>query len=771
MTASRFVIGFSPRAGDGSWRCEVRDGAGVVLDGSARALQSMTPDEEDARWTFPACHAPLADGAPDAAVLQALGPRQLGKWYGGLALGQPPQGTSKVLGRYLFELVLGAAVWKEITTRAGARPIELRVACPPAEWLLARLPWEMMHDGDHFLAARPGSLIVIAREITAPGNAPVRRPFSPRVLFVVGALIDDAEVRAGAECLGLLRRLQAIDLTLDYHVLNDATAETLADEMLGFRPSVVHFICHGGFADGHGSLRLLASDPGLPHQDYTAAQLLGLLGTPGAEGPEAEGQVVYPPVVVLNACFSATPPVPGDDELAPDSSPVLGNASGSLPTMPDTMPLGAELVAGDGRYGGPAVVVGMGGKVADLACRLFTRQFYQALLRGEPMSSAAAGRRGAFTYGSNPEDSPDWAAPVLFVEASAQCVVDADELDRATRRERVVTRFKPRADPTAFCDRQRFFEHWRELAGSRTSARRVLGISVSDLPRDAKFRLGRSRLLQELAVSAVLAGHVPCLRLHSEAAPERPADLAGIAREILVAALDSRTRFNLPPPAWRPQSVELQRHLKGQSAVLDPSVDANLPSEAAAIRQALALDLWHVRDDVSQVLVAQQASGADARAVVLLDDIHRYAAAAGRFVAQLLTADGLGTSEDPIPVVFTYRKEPNYPEPFEQVKQALDEVSNWAIREELQPLRDALTDRSIYLHLLLHRDPPIVPANDRRGKDLDPWFALIHDATGGGYPSQLQSSATELGVALRACLLAEVFVAGDDERVLQALAV
>ena len=53
--------------------------------------------------------------------------------------------------------------------------------------------------------------------------------------------------------------------------------------------------------------------------------------------------------------------------------------------------------------------------------------------------------------------------------------------------------------------------------------------------------------------------------------------------------------------------------------------------------------------------------------VVLLDEVQRYAGAAGRFVADLLRAGGLGTDRDPIPVAFTYRKDHNYAEPFEQV--------------------------------------------------------------------------------------------------------
>jgi hypothetical protein len=155
--------------------------------------------------------------------------------------------------------------------------------------------------------------------------------------------------------------------------------------------------------------------------------------------------------------------------------------------------------------------------------------------------------------------------------------------------------------------------------------------------------------------------------------------------------------------------------------------------------------------------------------VVLLDEVQRYAGAAGRFVADLLRAGGLGTDRDPIPVAFTYRKDHNYAEPFDQVRKALDAVSNWAHRVELQPLSEARTDRSIYLHLLLQRSPPLVPAADLQPADLDEWFDIIHDATASGYPSHLKSTAVPLKIALRACQKANVIVEADDEQVLKAL--
>ncbi len=762
-TPARFVIALERRPG-GGWTSEVRDHAHQV-PGSARVLDVLPLPHDDELLTFPACAWPLADGADDAPELRALDASRLGIWYANMASGQASEAMPRRFGRYLFELVLGARVWEAIAGTADDAPIDLRIACAPDDWPIMRLPWEMLHDGRHFLAARPGPLVLMSREIHAAGAPTTPRTFTPRVLFAIGALEGDTEISAGAEYLGLLRRLQALDLTLDCRVLRGATAETLQSAVAEFQPSVVHFICHGGFSGGRGALRLLASDPALPFQDYTAPQLLGLLAM-----RDAAGAVTYPPVLILNACFSATPPPPEADAIDQLTSvEVFGHGSGVLPTGVGAIPLGAELGAGDGVHGGPGLVVGMGGRVADLACRLFTRQFYQSLLRGDPTWSAAAGRRGAFLHGFDPRDTVDWATPVVFVEASAVLAVDAGELDLARRRAIVAHQMRSHGDPPAFCGRLDFFDHWREVTRpSPGTARRLLGIAMTETDREK--RVGGSRLLEELAVAAIHAGHVPCLRVHQEGSPERPSDLSGIAREIVGVAVGVRSKYGLEPQTWRPQIAELQRHMKGLDASLHPAVAAAMDiGEADAFRTALQLDLWRIRDEIVAHVPPPAGTVGTPLVVVLLDEVQRYAGAAGRFVADLLRAGGLGTDRDPIPVAFTYRKDHNYAEPYEQVRKALDAVSNWAHRVELEPLTEARTDRSIYLHLLLHRTPPLVPATHLLPSDLDGWFEIIHDATAAGYPSHLKSTAIPLRIALRACQKANVIVEADDEQVLEAM--
>jgi hypothetical protein len=724
--------------GPATWTSDVRDAAGTVLDGSTRILRALPLEDDDVLLTFPACHAPLADGASDADVLHALDARTLGRWYANMAGGQAADGMARRFGRYAFELVLGEAVWTAMLASAGDAPIDLRIACAPDAWALMRLPWELMHDGQHFLAARPGPLVLLSRQVEAPGAPAGARAFTPRVLFVLGAPEGDVEIRAGAEYLGLLRRLQALDLPLESRVLRDATAESLQAEMARFRPSVVHFVCHGGFIEGRGALRLLASDPALPFVDYTAPQLLALLAT-----TDEAGEVRYPPVVVLNACYSATPPAPGADPIEQlSAAPVFGTGSAVLPTQAGMVPLGAELVRGDGVHGGPALVIGMGGKVADLACRLFTRQFYQSLLRGNPTWSAAAGRRGAFVHGFDPLDTIDWAMPVVFVEASAHLSVDAAELDVARRREAAARQFRRQADPPAFCGRLTYFDQWRQLTSAPS-------------------------------VAAVHAGHVPILRAYASksGSPERPNDVPAIARELLAAALQTRLNYGLGALTAVPQVLALVQRQQGDTtAPLDPAIaTAWMLDQSEAWRLAIQQDLWRVRDEIVAHVGGRPRGPGTPLAVVLLDEVQRYADVAGRFVTDLLRAGGLGTLQDPIPVAFTFRKDPNYAGPFEQIRTALDAVSNWAIREELRPLSEAISDRSIYLHLLLHRPRPLVPVPSLAERQVDLLYQNIHRATSEGYPSHFRETAQRLGDALKILQDYSIVQPATDEDVIRTL--
>src|SRR5262249_37483984 len=147
----------------------------------------------------------------------------------------------------------------------------------------------------------------------------------------------------------LLRNLRnaELDLSLETYLLLWASTAKLAATIAWFRPSVVHFIAHGGYAEGKGFLRLVHDERPTEMVNVYAPTLLENLRAGGAR----------PEIVVLNACYSAGAELEEVGQVA--------------------SPLAVELVAA-----GVPVVVGMAGAVADRACRLFTRRFYQSLLEG-----------------------------------------------------------------------------------------------------------------------------------------------------------------------------------------------------------------------------------------------------------------------------------------------------------------------------------------------------------------------------------------------------
>ena len=185
-------------------------------------------------------------------------------------------------------------------------------------------------------------------------------------------------------------------------------------------------------------------------------------------------------------------------------------------------PLAVELVRG-----GIPFVVGMAGEVADQACRLFSRLFYEALLKGGVSAALAAsqGRRlGIIGKGcADPRSSVDWTLPTLFLPSAVKEVRLAKSVDEWKIRQRRLKPFACKEKYPAFCDRLEPM-HWYTLlmaAGADQPALsprklRFQVLAIADQPSAVNTltpspRLGRSWVLQHFATQAVLDGHIPCL--------------------------------------------------------------------------------------------------------------------------------------------------------------------------------------------------------------------------------------------------------------------
>lgn len=545
-----------------------------------------------------------------------------------------PDAQIEWFGRYLFEALIGPRTWaviREAVAETRATTVELALACHPDDRDFHRLNWEMMHDGLRFIAAGAdvaGHAVPVAiTRVMAGTSATLRAVGSPpKVLFVIGASLTDPRISPGAEYLGLLRQVRQDRMSVNARLLENATPRRLKAVMQKFRPDVVHFIAHGQVASGHGYLELVADDDDLTGDPRRFAdQLLSYL--------EVDGE--FPPVVVLSACSSAAV-----DGYTMESRLLGGN---------EIAPLAAELVRGK-----VPVVLGMAGEVSDHSCRLFTRAFGAALVRGLSLVEATAiARRVVFDEGSAPTRSADWALPAVFLSASVDpallCRERASD-DPASWIANYITAYRLERQP-AFCNRQNFFQSYFDLF--EQTAKGVVGAYATD----QQLGLGRTRLLEELAIQAIRDGNIPVLVRSDTGESDPPATLPEFAQLMYSATLDVRDALEMTP-----QTVS-QLSLLGElgcAAAQRPEIDERVRAhlvgrrevKGKAVRRALQVDLAALARDARDAhgFIRSRAG----RVIVLLDDVDRYGELAVILFDEMLDGFGLGTATLPIPVVVTF---------------------------------------------------------------------------------------------------------------------
>lgn len=523
-------------------------------------------------------------------------------------------------GRYLFATLLGDALWERLKSLAGVGPRELALTWRRGDSLMNRLPWELMHSSDSFLAQEPE--LMITRRVAGTTQT-LGEIGSPRVLFVVGSdLAKDPNIRPGAEYLGLLRSLKPANrLRLKTHLLLQASPRRLRSAIKWFRPTVVHFICHGGINVQRESFLQLMNDDGSAPEAVDAEGLMTLL--------RAETGGPLPQIVVLNACYSAA------------DNPDLYMKSGQV-----SSPLAVRLVEGDSR-GGVPVVVGMAGQVADQACRLFTRCFYEAVLGGQEISrAAAAGRRvGIIDEGlTDPRSSLDWALPMLFMsEAVTDPRLTLVPHESESDWHEVTNEFAPPSYP-AFCDRLEFF-HWFDYLMAQSDAGlypprhhtgdlQVIAISVSEKDKKGSDgKLGRTWLLRQFASHAVIDGHLPCL-INNEWIENYdegyPATFEGLIEHFKWSMSKTSELFRLN---FNPDCLDLLEEVragKKPGDELPPDVQnvyklARDYGDTRVLSAALRIDLLRLL--CSARARRPEAESARTKLLLLVDDIHQMVSA------------------------------------------------------------------------------------------------------------------------------------------------
>lgn len=629
MSFVRFIVSM-----DDQWRISVtRDGQAV---GAPRDLQRAV--EARRVWPLP----PASELPPDdveIANLLAGGAKQLEELSQRIAQRRPNKGDVAVLGKYLFALLLGKIEWETIKQAAGNSNVELALRFPlpaSAKEDLARFNWEALRGPEDFLARGTtvnGRLLRVAFTRLVPGTQAAQRPVNlpPRALFVVGCDLNDYRIRAGAEFLGMLRQIRqsAHQRTFHPRVLVRASVEKIKEAVATFKPDLVHFICHG---TDDGRLEF-APEPGEPPgtkaPELAADNIADLF-----KKPDAQGRTWSPTIVVLNACNSAI-------SAGPDQ----------------TAPLATRLI----QLGIP-VVVGMGGRVADTACRLFTRSFGEALCVGRPLVEATElGRRAAFDPGERPETTCDWALPTLFL-AEQGLAPDFAPTDRKLtvveeRMHSITMAFRGnRAKEPCFAARLDELE--RAYSGLRTG-RTALLVVLGD------HGFGRTRLLQEIVSLAVRDGHLPVLVSAHYRGGEAAKDLPGFLAQ-LGGALKNTANYYLakvfkdPAEKFQTEWLGLARKAEARKK-LRPEVKQELDG-ARPSAKAMVLALRH---DLGQLLAAARIAenspvSATGWPLLFLDDLELLGADVlrGLFSGEemLVGEKGLGgPAGDPIPLVAAFR--------------------------------------------------------------------------------------------------------------------
>lgn len=664
----------------------------------------------------------------------------------------------ETFARYLASTLLNQEAWEAINAIAPDQPIELALCSHSGVHELSLLPWEMMYGSSNFLVAETHRPVAITRLITRLGRAHKHVPLDPlplplKVLFVVGNALSDTRIRPGAEYLGLLRRLEAQGiLNFQSRILLAATGQKLEDEVKRWRPSVIHCICHGGYDEEQGGfLEFVSEDEREQSARFFAPALLPRLTPDNLR-----------PLVVLNACDSGM------------STALAGP------------PLAVELIRG-----GLPVVVAMGGSVADRACRLFTRRFYEALLTGESIVEATAGgRRAGFVEVHGHQSDVDWIFPTLFLAegVSPRIGIDTHATESWQNVQRIASSYYTVGTSSPFCDRLAFIEAYECLVNSSNDRPDFKVLAIEACPADTaaldrRPRYGKTRLLQELAARAVRDGHMPCLLT----GPEAPSDPLAVGRKLVQAIHQTYQHFDLPWPLDAEGCLAYE-FFRLRKAGRDHQACANL---SPLLRQTLQLhdDCFDhlsviaaaLRIDLDNLAVLARKRSPQARVLLLVDDVHAFGvaptprSALDLFLRHLLIAEGLLHPGDALRVIFTYSKAmvSEYrpavgilTEYVQNTQGFLRYLPLEAFRSPADPRRDQHVQDECYLayqQFLLARNL-VIPQRTRPEK-REQVYKDLHEAI-GGIPSRLSALNVALETTLSLFKKWDILEVADDEDVL-----
>lgn len=657
----------------------------------------------------------------------------------------PSEDDLSALGLHLFEAAIGQAAWKSIEAAAEGAPVEIALQFQPSDYRLARLPWEMMHDGARFLARRT-PLVSVVRLAAGPEVQAIEMPL--RVLFVVATKPSDERVLAGTEYLGILRRLAESSGGLTHDLVVEATRSKITKAVERFRPSVVHVIGHGTTL----AIRLTEEDAKTgkrANEDGDACDAKGLWTAFGAHPPK---------LVILNVC----------------------NAGGRIAPLYGAQTAANATNLADGLVAlGIPMVLGMAGRVSDHACRLYARRLYEALAEGYSQASetplvdiaaaCAIGRRAALNVPGT-VSSVDWAFPTVTVNAglSDTTVRLTDKAVRAWAQ----AGESHYARKGALCDRLDILSKVGTWLSEGTDGSPVLAfvekpgsapinvtkaaaLRLSD-PPDAK--VGTSRLLAETAVIAAHAGYLPCLL--PTPGMGKLATWRELAEALDGALQETCDKFQHP---WNPGTTHTIRVLARLS---DPTAKVSPEMEQPLIRAGNQVTETVLCAAMKRDLMALAASlklAGKRGLLLLLDNIHEWDPLVEQ-LALFVTEAGVGWGATNVPVALSCSIV-KHGRTTEGVKKILD--IKRTVQHEVKVFAENHEREVAYRQFLLtHPEGQLIPDPVAHASQVEAFFKALDDFV-QGVPSWLVDDR-EVQKLIGFARLTRVLTEADDAQILAA---
>lgn len=627
MTARTVVVAWDDQAG--LWSVTITPLGGPPVS----HLMAADRDDDGSHWPMP--HPSTRAAARSRTSSWDRTGDAFRKLADAVKTGNASPKQAVAYGRHLFDALLGPRGWAALDTPAAGHPLVVELSWGPGP--LHRFVWELMHDGHHYLALRAQAPVAFVRLVKPPGAAggtaipgPVTITRPPRVLFAVGSPLDDRQVRAGAEVMGLLREFERDSCrqgtAVRARVLTNTSLARLRRGCEELDPDVVHLIGHGRWdgedevgkltltSDSADALREPPADESGSGEEHTAAAMADAMGvTPGCVASGRSG----PTLVVVSAC------------------------DGGVASTDAGLPLGAELAAS-----GVPIVIAMAGAISDTACRIFTRSVVASVARGKDFIDAlATGRFAAFAHARNTPKYVDWALPAIFLQAE---LPDAFKLadPQAMEAVRALIRNHDHIDNPLFAGRHELLDDLDVLLGPGNPGVLVLH---STYPR----RVGGTRALRELAAEAIRKGHVPVRIGSFLSTDDAPTTFPALARAIAGKIVEiAKGEEQVPPPRC---TLLLLTGYDPDTPAGAPSADDLLELETAQSAPSARRLVDALRSDMFalQATMAGRHPGVfrdDAAPVLLLDDVHLYTDGLAQLREQLKPT-GLGVGPRKLPVV------------------------------------------------------------------------------------------------------------------------